>query len=661
MPGIHRHLPVAIHLARDFIVRGIGSSFLCPYVFGKWEAAMFSSVGLPHGFCFLWDPKLLWLHVISDGLIALAYFLIPIALVRIIRKRKDVPYHHAFLCFAAFIVSCGITHVFEIVTLWHPIYWVSGTIKALTAIISLVTVVVLVRITPTILGLPKTIADERFRELIEDAPDAILQVDAAGTIVIANKTAELIFGYTRQQLLGSNVDLLVPQANRGAHPAHRHELAHSGVARTMGKGRGDLHARRRDGSEISVEIALSPSHSGDDALVTAVIRDVTARKTMERELERANQQFTSVLDCTNVGIYALDTDWIIRYVNDNARRLLHSAGEIVGEDLWAAFPNMEQASDEAFRRVMETRQPETFDSYYPPLDLSSHVSVHPWNEAGGNCGITVYFNDISEQRRLEAKLDKERALRNQRIEVLARLSSNLAHEIRNPLAIIHARASDLAAEGPVEVAEIEKSCASILRTSDRAIRILRGVAAMARTGANDPLALANICDILQQAHELVAGRFRASGISLETEIAPGLPLLQCREVQISQILVNLLNNAFDAIESDPRSERWVRVIVSLQPGSQHQNDIDRLQISVVDGGPGVAPEHKERLMQTFFTTKTMGAGIGIGLSVSRTIAEDHGGQLELRERDGHTCFRLTLPISAVDVPVVPQEREGTAV
>jgi signal transduction histidine kinase len=67
---------------------------------------------------------------------------------------------------------------------------------------------------------------------------------------------------------------------------------------------------------------------------------------------------------------------------------------------------------------------------------------------------------------------------------------------------------------------------------------------------------------------------------------------------------------------------------------------------VIDGGPGVAPEHRERLMQTFFTTKSLGAGIGIGLSVSRTIAEDHGGQLELRESDGHTCFRLTLPIKA---------------
>jgi hypothetical protein len=96
---------------------------------------MFESVGLPHGFCFLWKPELLWLHVLSDSLIALAYFLIPIALIRIVRKRKDIPFNAIFFCFAAFIVACGITHVMEVVTLWQPVYWISGGLKAMTAVV----------------------------------------------------------------------------------------------------------------------------------------------------------------------------------------------------------------------------------------------------------------------------------------------------------------------------------------------------------------------------------------------------------------------------------------------------------------------------------------------------------------------------------------------
>src|ERR1700722_3075951 len=115
---------------------------------------MFESVGLPHGFCFLWNPQLLWLHVLSDSLIALAYFLIPIALIRILRKRKNIPFNGVLLCFAAFIVACGITHVMEVVTLWHPVYWVSGGFKALTAVVSLATFVLLIKLTPAILAIP---------------------------------------------------------------------------------------------------------------------------------------------------------------------------------------------------------------------------------------------------------------------------------------------------------------------------------------------------------------------------------------------------------------------------------------------------------------------------------------------------------------------------
>jgi C4-dicarboxylate-specific signal transduction histidine kinase len=386
-------------------------------------------------------------------------------------------------------------------------------------------------------------------------------------------------------------------------------------------------------------------HPWAESGITVYFSDISERKRAERELARTNQRLASVLDNTSVGIYAVDRDWKFTYVNENARVLLKEMGDVMGKDLRTVFPDQRASTRAKLEAVMATRQPVAFESYYGPLDLSTNISAHPL----GDGGITIYFSDISAHRRLERELDEERVQRQQRLEVLARLSSGLAHEIKNPLAIIHARASDLAElaeEGDVDRAEIGRTCASIVQTSDRAIRILRGVAAMARVGTHDPMQPADIAGMVQQAVDLVQGRYRERGIRLEVIVPKGLPMLECREVQISQILVNLLNNAFDAVEGDVRSERWVRAKVSVQAGVQHENNIDRLQISVVDGGPGVAPEHRERLMQTFFTTKSMGAGIGIGLSVSRTIAEDHGGQLELRESDGHTCFRLTLPVKA---------------
>jgi len=165
---------------------------------------------------------------------------------------------------------------------------------------------------------------------------------------------------------------------------------------------------------------------------------------------------------------------------------------------------------------------------------------------------------------------------------------------------------------------------------------------------------------IDQAVELLRSRYATHGIALETVVPDGLPMVECHEVQIEQVLVNLLNNAFDAIDGDPRSQPWVQVRVSMQPASDADGGVDAargaaaVRIDVLDGGPGVSPENRARLMETFFTTKPRGAGIGIGLSVSQTIAQDHGGTLELLDAEGPTCFRLTLPV------LTPHPTEGAS-
>jgi two-component system NtrC family sensor kinase len=122
-----------LHLGQDFLT---DSSFI------------------PHGHCYLWKPSLVWLNIISDSLIALVYYSIPIALVYFVHKRKDFPFKWIFLLFGAFIVSCGTTHLMDIWTLWHPTYWLSTFIKCITAIISLYTAIALLPIIPQALALP---------------------------------------------------------------------------------------------------------------------------------------------------------------------------------------------------------------------------------------------------------------------------------------------------------------------------------------------------------------------------------------------------------------------------------------------------------------------------------------------------------------------------
>jgi PAS domain S-box-containing protein len=491
---------------------------------------MFGLLEISNGFGYLRETALPRLHLVSQSLIALACLLASVALLRIVRSRRGFRFNGILFFLAVSMMACGLIYGMELVTSWHPLLWVSVAIEAAAATALILVLLLLLRITPNILVVPYKLADSRFRELIEEAPDAILQVDERGTIVIANRTAERMFGYTREELLGSNIDQLVPQAKRAAHAEQRARFLSHGVPLAMEKRVADLHALRKDGSEFPAEIGLSPVKTEAGLFVTAVVRDVTQRKQLERELAQ------------------------------------------------------------------------------------------------------------------------ERDLRGQRVEVLARLAADLAHEIKNPLAIIHARASDLselAAQGlalPAPV--VEQSCDSILKTTGRALHVIRGVQALAREGSQDPMRRTDLHVLIDQTVELLQTRFETHGIALETVVPAALPMVECREVQIEQVLVNLLNNAFDAIDGDPRSRPWVQVRVSLQPASGRGTAPQAVRIDVLDGGPGVSPENRARLMETFFTTKPKGAGMGIGLSVSNSIALDHGGTLELLDSEGPTCFRLTLPVFA---------------
>ena len=116
---------------------------------------LFSTDGfMPHGMCYEWNPVVIWIHVLSDGVIALSYYSIPLTLLYFVRRRTDLSHYWIFLCFAAFIVACGTTHLMEIVNIWHPTYWFTGLIKTFTAIVSVITAVLLIRLMPFALAVP---------------------------------------------------------------------------------------------------------------------------------------------------------------------------------------------------------------------------------------------------------------------------------------------------------------------------------------------------------------------------------------------------------------------------------------------------------------------------------------------------------------------------
>lgn len=278
---------------------------------------LFSSDGfMPHGHCYLWRPELLWLHILSDVLIAVAYFSIPFTLVYFIRKRRDLPFNWMFACFALFIVACGATHVMEIWSIWHPTYWLSGSIKAITALASVPTAVLLVKLVPSALALPspselraaheashREMAERikiegNFRRLLEAAPDGMVIVNSGGEIVLVNSQAELLFGYSKEELLGKPIEVLIPQRFRATHPTFRAAFSAEPRNRAMGAGL-ELRGLRKDGTEFPVEISLSPLDTSEGMLIMSAIRDITYRKRIEQDLHQRNLELQTAAEAKN--------------------------------------------------------------------------------------------------------------------------------------------------------------------------------------------------------------------------------------------------------------------------------------------------------------------------------------------------------------------------
>ena len=345
----------------------------------------------------------------------------------------------------------------------------------------------------------------------------------------------------------------------------------------------------------------------------------------------------AILDSTADRVLAVGHDWIVTYANGKALKAFENLK--VGTPYWSCFPALEGTPEERQQREAMQRRLEVHSECTYLTDGECYrVSLYPIE-----AGLSIFFSDITEEKTLQDKVALEQLLREKRIEALSHMAGGLAHEISNPLAIIKGWAHDLksmASEKAVlSSLEIDAMCDKILKTTNRASNILRGLKAFARDAAHDPMEPASIHTILDQAMEFQESRFVRQQVEIRMDLQEEIPLFPCREVQIGQILTNLLNNAFDAIVQSDAEERWVAVSARFSESE--------LVVEVSDSGPGIQEHQKSHLMQPFFTTKELGFGMGVGLSLSRAIAQGHGGNLTLVQDSQRTCFRLVLPMNHV--------------
>jgi PAS domain S-box-containing protein len=269
-----------------------------------------SGTFIPHGHCYLWKPELVWLHIVSDSLIAIAYYSIPITLVYFVRKRVDLPFNWIFLLFGAFIIACGTTHVMDIWTLWHPTYWLSGFIKALTAVISLHTAVALVPLVPKALALPSAAPlekalskleheiterkrTERTLELqgviVRNMAEGVCLVRATdGVIVYANPKFESMFGYSSGELNEKPVAVINYASDDQGAAQVANSIMHQ--LNQQGEATYEVHNVKQDGTAFWSRANTSRfEHSEYGTVYVAVHEDITARKLAEEAIKQAKE------------------------------------------------------------------------------------------------------------------------------------------------------------------------------------------------------------------------------------------------------------------------------------------------------------------------------------------------------------------------------------
>jgi PAS domain S-box-containing protein len=478
------------------------------------------------------------------------------------------------------------------------------------------------------------------KALLHSIPGGIVISDEAGCIVHANPQAEKLFGYSQDELLGKTIEILFPERFRQAYIEHRQHYRQDPRHQSMGASL-ELYGRHKDGREFFIDASFSSVETPQGKLILSLLRDFTMRD----PAVGFRLHLAALVNSSGEAIIGKTLDGVIFSWNHSAERIFgYSEAEAVGRPASMLYPTgVDEDHLDVLERLKRGETIATYDAVCRRKDvcyIDVSVAHSPIFDPQGNLvGSSKVVRDTTEYKQMKSELEIRRAeaVSSARLAELGMMAGSIAHEINNPLAVIHASASDLlemAEAGSVFLEEVELSSRRIKRTASRISKIVKSLRQIARKGTTDPFQRASAAEIVEEVLDLCRERFRVHSVRLDAPAVEPELYVFCREVQIAQVLLNLFQNAFDAIV-DRTAERWIRIEVTSTGPS--------VEFAVIDSGPGVPPEVRARIMEPFFTTKPLGKGTGLGLSLSKAIVEEHGGELTLGEREQHTCFSFLLP------------------